>query len=135
MVVIYPINGKNERMGSLFSTPKHLLLLEGKELILQSINTINETYSNPKIIILTNNNYYNRLYDLTHTINNIELKLIGETNSHVETLRKITVDLTGSVMFVDCDIMPIKLTKFDKKYPLFLHLKIHPNCSIIVILK
>jgi hypothetical protein len=117
MVVIYPINGKNERMGSLFSTPKHLLLLEGKELILQSINTINETYSNPKIIILTNNNYYNRLYDLTHTINNIELKLIGETNSHVETLRKITVDLTGSVMFVDCDIMPIKLTKFDKKYP------------------
>jgi hypothetical protein len=29
MTIIYPINGKNERLGNLFKTPKHLLLYKG----------------------------------------------------------------------------------------------------------
>lgn len=117
MTVIYPINGKNERMGSLFSTSKHLLLLEGKELILRSINTINSTYQNTQIIVLTNEGYYDQLYKLLQSIDNVSIELISKTNSHVDTLKKVTPKLVGPVMFIDCDIVPFKLTKFDESYP------------------
>ena len=67
MNIIYPINGKNERMGSLFSTPKHLLLHQGTELILKSIETIKQRFLDANIIILTKLKYIiNRSFKLLY---------------------------------------------------------------------
>ena len=117
MTVIYPINGKNERMGSLFTTPKHLLLYEGTALIARSIKTLASRYKNADIIILTNEGYYEQLNQLFEHNTSISIRLIQRTSSQVETLRKATEDLTGPVMFVDCDIVPITITNFDETYP------------------
>jgi len=117
VTIIYPINGKNERMGSLFTTPKHLLLYEGKELITRSIETLTSRYKNADIIILTNESYYEQLSQLLIGTSNVSIKVVGRTSSQVETLRKATEDLTGSVMFVDCDIIPTVITNFDETYP------------------
>lgn len=114
MNIIYPINGKNERMGSLFSTPKHLLLHRGKELIAQSIETIKTRFPDANIIILTNNLYYSKLRTLLNS--DITIKCIESTNSQVETLRTVTVDLNGPCMFVDCDILPISIGTFDQNF-------------------
>lgn len=114
MTIIYPINGKNERMGSLFNTPKHLLLYKGKEIIRQSIETIQETFKDCKVIILTNEGYYNSLNSIFTNIQNVEIKLISKTNSQVETLKTVTSTIEGPVMFIDCDIVPEKIIDFDK---------------------
>jgi hypothetical protein len=115
MNVIYPINGRNERMGSLFSTPKHLLLHRGTELILKSIETIKNSFVDANIIILTNETYYDTLRNLLDSF--ITIKVIQQTNSQVETLRAVTTELKGSCMFIDCDILPITITEFNKEYP------------------
>lgn len=115
MNIIYPINGKNERMGSLFSTPKHLLLHHGKELILQSINTIKYRFPTANIIILTNDIYYEALRDLLGS--DITIHQIGQTQSQVETLRTISTSLIGKCMFIDCDILPITIGEFNELYP------------------
>ena len=117
MTVIYPINGRNERMGSLFTTPKHLLLYEGVELITRSISTIISRYKNADVIILTNESYFDQLNQLLANTANIAIRLIERTSSQVETLRKITEELAGPVMFVDCDIVPTVITNFDEIYP------------------
>ena len=114
MNIIYPINGKNERMGSLFSTPKHLLLHQGTELILKSIETIKQRFPDANIIILTNQSYYTALRKLLDS--SIKIKVIQQTHSQVETLRIATIDLEGPCMFIDCDILPITITKFNIEY-------------------
>lgn len=117
MTIIYPINGRNERMGSLFTTPKHLLLYEGIELITRSIKTLTGRYRNADVLILTNEGYYEQLNQVLESYSNTSIRLIDKTTSQVETLRKATVELTGPVMFVDCDIIPITITNFDEAYP------------------
>ena len=114
MNVVYPINGKNERMGSLFSTPKHLLKYHGEPLILQSIRTVKRKFHDSKIIILTNDTYYTDLKNLLD--NDVNIILIGQTSSQVETIQTISSNLIGPTMFVDCDILPIQLTDFDENY-------------------
>ena len=114
MNIIYPINGRNERMGSLFSTPKHLLLHRGKELILQSIETIKSRFTDCNIIIVTNDSYYDALQTLLDS--NVTIRCIDSTNSQVETLRTITTELKGPCMFVDCDILPTSIGLFDENF-------------------
>ena len=114
MNIVYPINGRNERIGSLFSTPKHLLLYQGKELILHSIESIKQRFYDANIIILTNDKYYPKLKDLFPI--NITIKVIEQTNSQIETLHTISKDLKGPTMFIDCDILPITIEKFDENY-------------------
>lgn len=114
MNIIYPINGKNERMGSLFSTPKHLLLYRGKKIILRSIETVKQTFPNCNINILTNSRYYKDL--ISSVDKSVKVTLIQETASQVETLRMGTTNISGPVMFIDCDIIPVTITDFDKKY-------------------
>ena len=116
MTVVYPINGRNERMGSLFSTPKHLLLHRGKELIKHSIETINRRFKSVDIIIITNSDYSEKLTHLFKNDRNVVIKLVERTNSQIETLKKITDSLHGPVMFVDCDILPLHITNFDETY-------------------
>jgi hypothetical protein len=111
MNVIYPINGRNERMGSLFTTPKHLLLHQGTELILKSIETVKRRFATANIIILTNQSYYEALRKLLDS--SIEIKIIHQTQSQVETLRAVTNNLSGPCMFVDCDILPLTITEFN----------------------
>lgn len=114
MNIIYPINGRNERMGSLFSTPKHLLLHQGTELILKSIETVKQRFTDANVIILTNQSYYDALRKLLDST--VTIKVIQQTNSQVETLRTVTSELEGSCMFIDCDILPIDITEFNKEY-------------------
>ena len=114
MNIIYPINGRNERMGSLFSTPKHLLLYQGTELILKSIETIKQHFVDVNVIILTNQSYYKTLRKLLDS--SITIKVIQQTNSQIETLHAVTFELKGPCMFVDCDILPINITEFNKEY-------------------
>ena len=116
MTIIYPINGKNERMGSLFKTPKHLLLLNGKSLIEQSIENISCEYPTSQIIIITNQNYYNELNRIAKKYTFVHIHLIEKTSSQIETLKHVTNQLKGSVMFIDCDIVPITISTFNKKY-------------------
>ena len=114
MNIIYPINGKNERMGSLFSTPKHLLLYKGISLIEQSIRSLQTRFAGAMITILTNETYYDDLVKLVS--NDVMVQCIPPTNSQIETLRTITTNLYGSCMFVDCDILPTHITNFDNRY-------------------
>lgn len=116
MNIIYPINGKNERMGSLFKTPKHLLLYQGISGIKHSVNNLIDRFKNSKIIILTNESYFNELNLLFKDNEQVDIRLIEKTNSQIETLLVATKYLTGSVMFVDCDIIPTKISNFKPKY-------------------
>ena len=104
-------------MGSLFATPKHLLLYEGVELIAQSIKTLTSKYIDASIVILTNEVYYDKLNQLLKNCTNTSIRLVERTTSQVDTLKKVTEELTGSVMFVDCDIIPITISNFDEAYP------------------
>jgi thiamine kinase-like enzyme len=115
MNIVYPINGKNERMGSLFSTPKHLLLYKGKKIIIRSIETIKKTFPDSNITILTNTRYYEGLKAILGS--DIGINIIGETSSQVETLRTFTSNIVGQVMFIDCDIIPFTIGDFNKDYP------------------
>lgn len=117
MTIIYPINGKNERMGSLFTTPKHLLLYKGKQILKCSIENIQEEYPEAKVVILTNTFYSEAITQLTSDNPSVIVEVIGSTTSHVETLRSSNYIKSGSVLFVDCDIVPEALGIFNKKYP------------------
>jgi hypothetical protein len=108
MTIIYPINGKNERLGNLFKTPKHLLLYKGVPAIVASVNYMKSLFPDAEIVILANARYYAELADLVIDANVWE---VVDTESQVETLRHFTTRevVQGSVMFVDCDIVPISI--------------------------
>lgn len=116
VTIVYPINGKNERMGSLFKTSKHLLSVVGKPIILHSIECLKDRFPQSSFIIATNKDYHDQLVAMFENKDYVSVKLIDKTNSQVETLRLITTSLTGSVMFVDCDIVPKTITTFNSKH-------------------
>lgn len=103
MRVIVPINGKNERMGELFKTPKHLLLYNGKQIISHICNYFGE------VTILTNDDYIKEIGNLFYA-SSIEIINIGKTNSQIETLLRYTEKIVdNNIMFVDCDIIPLTI--------------------------
>jgi hypothetical protein len=109
MTIIYPINGKNERLGNLFKTPKHLLLYKGVPAIVASCRYMLSLFPDATIVILANDRYMGALIE--SDVNAFILRM-GDTDSQIETLRQFTTntkDLTGPVMFVDCDIVPISI--------------------------
>lgn len=110
MNIIIPINGTNERLGRLFRKPKHLLLYSGTPVIEMSLNSLKKTFPEAKFTILTNETYWDELKKYSGMANILN---VGYTNSQVETLLKYTTELPGSesVMFVDCDIIPIRINK------------------------
>jgi hypothetical protein len=106
MTIIYPINGKNERLGNLFKTPKHLLLYKGVPAIVASVNYMKSLFPDATILILAGRDYISGLDAVglgDHII------AVTPTSSQIETLRLETLERTGSVMFVDCDIVPISI--------------------------
>lgn len=101
MTIIFPINGKNERLGELFNTPKHLLLYKGYPAIMVSFRFFAQRFPKANFRILVNKRYMKGMGEYTYACTPCE-----DTQSQVETLRIGTKDLIGPVMFVDCDIVP-----------------------------
>jgi GTP:adenosylcobinamide-phosphate guanylyltransferase len=114
MHVVIPINGRNERMGSLFKTSKHLLLYRGKQLLLHTIDSLKYRFPNCEITILTNDFYARDIQKVCHS--NANVIVISPTSSQVETLKTFTTKLSGAVLFVDCDIVPTTISEFDTKF-------------------
>jgi hypothetical protein len=103
MKVIIPINGKNERVGKLFKTPKHLLLYKGIPALYYNLQYFNKMNYVDEVVILTNNSYINELFDFLHLATIVD---VGKTSSQVETLRRYTENIPyADIMFVDCDII------------------------------
>lgn len=112
MKVIIPINGKNERIGRLFKTPKHLLLYRGIPAIKYNLEFFNCIPGIDRVYILTNLHYIAELYDFSDLAKIIN---VGETPSQVATLREFTTSLSDeAVMFIDCDIILNELTVPDR---------------------
>lgn len=111
MTIIYPINGANTRLGSLFKTPKHLLLYKGVPAIVASVEYMMTKFPDAKIVILANERYASNLY-LEYQVNkHVWVEVVPNTESQIETLRIGTKDITGPVMFVDCDIVPLSINE------------------------
>jgi hypothetical protein len=110
MNIIIPINGKNERLGRLFRNPKHLLLYSGMPVVEVSINLLKQHFPEAKVSILTNESYIKELRKFSSIAN---IHNVGNTESQVETLLRYTTEISGdeSVMFVDCDIIPMKVNR------------------------
>lgn len=102
MTIVYPINGKNERLGGLFKTPKHLLLYKGMPAIDASTRYMANRFPEADVLILANKKYYSglRMYHVS---------LVPNTESQIETLRLHPVK--GPVMYMDCDIVPLEINK------------------------
>ncbi len=101
MTIICVINGENIRMGQLFKTPKHLLLYRGKPALYAAIDYFKQIFIGAEIIIMAGKQYSTDI--------NFPLIELPETKSIVHAL--LLHPVTGPVMFVDCDIIPIELNK------------------------
>lgn len=103
MTAIIPINGRNERMGSLFKTPKHLLLYKGVPAIERTLNY----FGGMEIHILTNDDYIQDL--IKYHDEDIHVTNVGYTNSQVDTILKFNPTHDIDIMLIDCDVIPIRL--------------------------
>jgi len=81
MKIICVINGKNERMGELFKTPKHLLLYKGIPALYAAVGYFNSLFPESEIIIMAGNQYAEKI---THT----RLIVLPETKHIIEALLK-----------------------------------------------
>lgn len=90
-MTIIPANGKNQRLGQLFKTPKQNLLYQGRPAIERT------------------KEYMSQFGEVA------VVKLDHETANQVETIVNwiLTEDniLKGSFWVVDCDVVPVKLNK------------------------
>ena len=105
-MVIIPINGKNERMGALFSTPKHLLLVHGEPALEKTLGYMKKF---GEISVLAGESYYK---DIRVDWLNEDDTVFGvqETTNVIQTVRQHK-DLHGDLWIVDCDVVPMKLNK------------------------
>src|ERR1035437_8945636 len=108
MNIIIPINGRNERLGCLFSTPKHLLLYQGHPALYWSLHNLVNAFSFAKITILANKIYIDEIRQINQYYD-VRVIQVESTNSQVETLLQFTKTLEGDAMFVDCDIIPMRI--------------------------
>lgn len=104
MTIIYPINGRNERLGELFKTPKHNLLYKGTPAIKASVEYLSRRFPFANHLILLNERYKKTMLDMSFLC-----RIVPDTDSQVETLRIGVEPIEGPVMFVDCDIVPESL--------------------------
>jgi hypothetical protein len=101
-MIIIPVNGVNSRMGSLFKTPKHLLLVEGKPAILQTLDYVDDGVPT----ILAGEAYADELESLCGTQAFIER--VPVTRNQVETIKHCS-RIKGDLWIIDCDIVPVDL--------------------------
>lgn len=100
-MILIPVNGKNERMGSLFKTPKHLLLYKGKPAIVHTVDYMSQF---GEVRILANEiTYYDELKALFGDI----VVPVKATDNVIDTLAQ--GPLKGPLWIVDCDIVPVSL--------------------------
>lgn len=99
-MIVIPVNGRNERMGALFKTPKHLLLVDGEPAILRTVDYMSQF---GEVTVIANERYYD---DLTEILS-CKIVKVEDTSNVVETLRLI--DLQDDLWIVDCDIVPENL--------------------------
>jgi hypothetical protein len=100
-MVIIPINGLNSRMGSLFKTPKHLLLYKGRPAIEHTVEYMTQF---GEVRILANEiMYYDKLKEM---FGDIVVPVVG-TDNVIDTIKQ--GPLKGPIWIVDCDIVPVNL--------------------------
>lgn len=117
MTIVYPINGKNERLGELFKTPKHLLLYRGMPAIIASILNMIQSFPDTEIIVLSNERYVDGLLGTVFYLDDVasfisrdyDVIKTPDTESQIETLRLHPI--TGPVIYVDCDIVPLEINQ------------------------
>lgn len=107
-MTIIPVNGRNERMGSLFKTPKHLLLHEGKPAIQWTAEYMSQF---GKVVILANRRYYAHLVSL---LPKCEVVMVDDTNSVIDTLMQYKYHFKGELFIVDCDVVVKRLKRHRK---------------------
>ena len=93
MTTIISIKGKNERMGRLFKTPKHNLLYKGRTALEQTIEYMSQFG---------------------------EVKVMTHENSPPDTGivdMLLQMDLPDQFFVVDCDVIPIRITKYGNDRP------------------
>ncbi len=104
-MTIIPINGSNTRMGGLFKTPKHLLMIDGVSALKRTVDYMSQF---GEVLILAGKDYYGQIpLDVIymHTVT-----LVRPTNNVIETIfQGLEVDKTEDLFLVDCDIVPIEL--------------------------
>lgn len=100
-MIIVPVNGLNERMGSLFKTPKHLLLYEGKPAIVRTVDYMSQF---GEVRVLANDiRYYD---DLKAILGDIVVP-VKATDNVIDTISQISIK--GPLWIVDCDVVPVSL--------------------------
>jgi len=105
--VIYPINGRNERIGKLFKTPKHLLRYKGEVALQDSVQYMSQF---GEVTILCRPEYYDDIFKLTDSpYFKPDIFQAKESDSVIDTVRQINCLSSTGVWFVDCDVIPIKL--------------------------
>lgn len=100
-MVLYPINGLNARMGSLFKTPKHLLLVDGEPALKKSINYMKRFGD---ISILAGEKYYDEIR-IDWLPESARVFKVEPTNNVIETIKQ-TKHGNEELWIVDCDIVP-----------------------------
>lgn len=104
-MVIYPINGKNTRLGKLFKTPKHLLLYKGFPALQDSVQYMRQFGS---VTILCRPEYRAGIEALTDSpYFKPNIFEATETDNVIDTIKQIK--LKDKIWIVDCDVVPINL--------------------------
>lgn len=96
MTTFIPVNGKNERMGKLFRTPKHQLLYHGAPAIDLSIANMNR-FGKVKVLL-------GEQYEDVQFCDNVRVR---PTENVIDTLKQI--QLKDHFFIVDCDVIPLNL--------------------------
>jgi len=100
-MTIIPINGKNERMGRLFKTPKHLLLKDGKSAIQHTVEYMSKF--GPYQIVCSAH-YEDGLSQYNHVV-------AQPTKNVMETILQARFgNMNQDLYIVDCDVIPISLS-------------------------
>lgn len=98
-MIIYPLAGKNERMGKVFKTKKHLLTFDGFPAIHLSIKYMQDEFNRNALVVASPENS-----DIDHQ----PMIVCNDSKSQVDTVLFAIHSLgwKGSFFVVDCDVMP-----------------------------
>ncbi len=105
-MIVLPINGLNVRMGGLFKTPKHALLVDGVPAIKRTLDYMSQFGD---IVILAGEQYYDDI-KLDWLPKNCTVKKVKPTRNVIETIFQLKLNTkTEPMWIVDCDVVPVKL--------------------------
>ncbi len=107
-MTIIPINGKNERMGGLFKTPKHLLIVDGVPALKRTVEYMSQF---GEVVILAGEQYYGDI-KLEWLTEDCTVKKVLPTSNVIETIHQYIFsldELDEELYIVDCDVVPVQL--------------------------